>query len=526
MIKKRKKHSVESMKELAKIKGISFQSTDYYGMSTLHLWKCAKGHLWEARPGNITYIPFGKCPKCSNKKKVSLVEINEQIIAKGGELLSQDIANVKSYIKIRCKHNHEWETQVNNLRAGKWCPICGGSHPLNIEILRKKAKERGGKLISEKYTNANSYYEWQCSEGHIWKAKYGNIHTGGWCKQCTSSLGERICRLFFQELFGVEFPSSFPKWLRINNKVKLELDGYNEGLKLAFEHQGEQHFNTKTQFIKSDEKLKQRQNYDLIKKELCQKNGIVLIEVPEINNKIKIADLKNFIKEQCIKNKITLPVNYDKIVVDHNQAYRTPEWRLKLTKLMQIAESKGGACLSDFYKSSNIKLTFRCKLLHEWTASPNKILMGRWCPQCAKETRAKKRRLTIEMMRLIASERSGSCLSDTYVNSQSRLKWRCAYGHEWLATPSSINSGAWCNICSNKGATLKKRSNRFSSLKALVTSKSGICISNEYLNYNVKLKFKCQYDHEFHETPSNIKKGKWCKICKMAKSKNKDILQL
>jgi hypothetical protein len=37
--------------------------------------------------------------------------------------------------------------------------------------------------------------------------------------------------------------------------VKLELDGYNDTLKLAFEHQGEQHFNIKTQFIKSPEKL-------------------------------------------------------------------------------------------------------------------------------------------------------------------------------------------------------------------------------------------------------------------------------
>jgi hypothetical protein len=526
MIKQRKNHSIESMRELAKIKGISFQSTEYYGMSTLHLWKCAKGHLWEARPGNITYIPFGKCPKCSNKKKVSLVEINEQIIAKGGELLSQEIANVKSYIKIRCKLNHEWETQVNNIRAGKWCPFCGGSHPLNIEILRNKAQERGGKLISEKYTNANSWNEWQCSEGHVWRAKYGNIHTGGWCKQCTSSLGERICRLFFQELFGVEFPSSFPKWLRINNKIKLELDGYNEGLRLAFEHQGEQHFNTKTQFIKSDEKLKHRQNYDLIKKELCQKNGIVLIEVPEINNKIKVVDLKNFIKEECKRNNITLPINYDKIIVDYNQAYKTPEWKEKLNKQIQIAKSKGGKCLSDFYKSSNIKLQFRCKLGHEWAATPQKISLGRWCPECAKETRAKASRHTIEMMQSIAFERSGICISKKYINSQTTLEWQCCDGHQWRAKPSSIISGSWCNICSIKKSTLIKRNRRFDSLKELVEKKSGFCISNEYLKYNVKLKFKCHYYHEFDETPSNIKKGKWCKLCEIRQSENKDNLQV
>jgi hypothetical protein len=506
------------MNELAKRKGISFLSKNYLGMNILHLWKCSMGHEWHARPGNINYIPHGKCPKCSNKKRVSIDDLNKQIIAKGGELLTDKIINVKSYIKIRCNQKHEWETQVNSIRGGKWCPVCGGSFPLNIEILREKAMKRGGKLLSDKNTNANDWYDWQCSEGHVWKAKYSNIYSGNWCKQCNSSLGERICRLFFERLFGADFPSSFPKWLRLNNKVKLELDGFNEKLKIAFEHQGEQHFNTKTQFIKSDAKLNERIQYDKIKRELCKINGVILIEVPEINNKIKPRELKDFIKAECLKAQIIIPANFDDIELDYNEVYKTPEWKLKLKKQIEIAEAKGGRCLSSIYKSNNIKLRYCCERGHEWNATPQKISLGRWCPECAKKNRAKKLRHTIEMMKNIAAEKHGKCLSDIYINSQSKLKWQCNNNHIWESRPASIINGSWCNICSIKMTTINKKIDKLNHIKEVAKLKLGVCLSEEYFNYSKKLKFKCENNHEFYEVPANIKKGNWCNLCKKDKN--------
>lgn len=444
-----RRHSIETMHKLARTLGISFESNEYLGMDKLHLWKCLKGHTWEARPGNISYIAYGKCPRCSKRARITIDDLSEMVKKRGGVLLTDSIISLKSVIKIQCAYNHIWESQAANIRQGKWCHECGGSKPLNISVLHKLAEERGGRCLSTNYTNANDKYEWQCSEGHIWKAKYGNIYWGNWCKQCISSLGERICRVFFEELFGVEFPSSFPVWLRLSKKVKLELDGYNDTLKLAFEHQGEQHFNIKTQFIKSPEKLNERIKYDLIKKELCEKNGVILIEVPEVNNKIKVEDLKNYIKMECLKKGVFLPDNFDDIVVDYNKVYRTPEWRLKLLKQKEIAESKGGKCLSDFYISNNIKLRYCCKYGHEWEATPGKILMDRWCPNCAVIERANNRRYTIELMKKIALDRFGKCLSLVYINPLSKLKWQCNNNHIWDETAQSIMAGSWCKICSD-----------------------------------------------------------------------------
>ena len=53
-------------------------------------------------------------------------------------------------------------------------------------------------------------------------------------------------------------------------------------------------------------------------------------------------------------------------------------------------------------------------------------------------------KLTIEQMQALAKERDGVCLSTTYVNAHTKLRWRCAEGHEWETTPDSVKGGSWC----------------------------------------------------------------------------------
>jgi len=53
----------------------------------------------------------------------------------------------------------------------------------------------------------------------------------------------------------------------------------------------------------------------------------------------------------------------------------------------------------------------------------------------------------IEEMRKIAESRGGKCLSEHYVNVDTRLRWQCKKGHIWEAVPSSIKRGSWCARC-------------------------------------------------------------------------------
>ena len=117
--------------------------------------------------------------------------------------------------------------------------------------------------------------------------------------------------------------------------------------------------------------------------------------------------------------------------------------KLTIEEMESIAKRRGGKCLSDTYVNAHRKLLWECAAGHQWEARPNSIKIGTWCKACARELT----KGTIEEMQRIAKKNSGKCLSDTYVNNQTKLLWECAEGHQWEAIPNSIKSGTWCTHC-------------------------------------------------------------------------------
>lgn len=129
--------------------------------------------------------------------------------------------------------------------------------------------------------------------------------------------------------------------------------------------------------------------------------------------------------------------------------------KLTIEEMHAIASSRGGECLSAEYINCETKLSWRCAKGHEWKTTPNMVKSRHWCPQCAR-----KKKLTIKEMRALAISRGGKCLSMKYVNSYTKLLWRCAVGHEWEAMPNNIKKGAWCPKCSRINLNLKIRAQK------------------------------------------------------------------
>jgi hypothetical protein len=126
---------------------------------------------------------------------------------------------------------------------------------------------------------------------------------------------------------------------------------------------------------------------------------------------------------------------------------------LTLADLQRTARQRGGKCLAEACVGSLVKVEWQCKKGHSWMASPNQIRSGRtWCPECASDRpRAGIRRLDIYDMQRIARERGGRCVSEFYVNTQTKLEWECAEGHRWRTTPRQIRAGHWCPDCAGSG---------------------------------------------------------------------------
>jgi len=111
---------------------------------------------------------------------------------------------------------------------------------------------------------------------------------------------EKRCRQIFENIFKTDFPKVRPDFI-VNDKTgkKLELDGYNEKLKLAFEYQGQQHYNFSPYFHKSEEDFLKQNYRDKLKKEICEQQGITLIEIPF---NIEYNDLEDYIRMKLIEN--------------------------------------------------------------------------------------------------------------------------------------------------------------------------------------------------------------------------------
>jgi len=117
----------------------------------------------------------------------------------------------------------------------------------------------------------------------------------------SESKGEVECRRVLEHIFGKPFAKIRPEFLR--NPVtsdngydnNLELDCYNATLKLAVEYNGVQHYKYVPYFHKTRDAFQNQKYRDHMKRDLCAKNGITLIEVPYT---VKTPDIARFLTEK------------------------------------------------------------------------------------------------------------------------------------------------------------------------------------------------------------------------------------
>lgn len=233
--------TIKDCQNTAKERGGKCLSKEYINVQTKLKWKCQECHVWWATPNGIR---SGKwCKDCNEKEKIMRTRLGKTIskytyrytiadaivMAKKfeGKCLSKEYKDSKTSLKWQCKKGHTWEDRLYRVKKEVWCPVCRGIK-LSLEHMYKKAKERGGKCLSNKYINDQTHLKWQCANGHTWDATPNNIRFGKWCPECSSSRNERIVRAHIEQIFLVRFPISYPKWLREGDKKTMQLDGYNE----------------------------------------------------------------------------------------------------------------------------------------------------------------------------------------------------------------------------------------------------------------------------------------------------------
>ena len=281
----------------------------------------------------------------------------------------------------------------------------------------------------------------------------------------------------------------------------MELDGYCSQLSLAFEHQGEQHYSGGTLFVENEADLTRQQELDAWKLARCKEHNVTLFEVPQIGKYVSQEQLKQFIKDLAIQFGIPLPDDFDERAVDLSGAYMTHGAAVALEELQNIAKASGGSCLSTLYLGNRKKIEWQCAKGHIWAALPQSIKYGYWCPKCGND--AKKR--SVSDMQKIAEQHGGVFVDFVPHNGQRLPSFRCAAGHEFIATNPTRS---WCPMCDRRGTRLT-----LEELQSMAARRGGACLSSEYVDSQTHMEWECDKGHRWSTIPAVIRRGGWCKEC-------------
>ncbi len=309
-----KKLTIEYVKQFIEMKhpGTILLSNEYVNSSSKLEMLCPNKHEYKITFNNLQRGRW--CPLCQNIKRHTLESVNAIIQEKhpGAELLSNNYKDSGSYLNLKCENGHLFKTTLENIQKNCWCSTCFGNKKLTIDLIKETIKELHpfAKLNSTKYKNARTKLEFICCNNHVFKMRIDCVKIGQWCPYCSEYKSEKYIRSVFEKLTNKIFVKARPKWLiNIQTNWNLELDGFDEETKIAFECQGGQHYKFIEIFHKTKEDFEYQQYKDNLKKELCKINNINLICVPAIGVKIDNIiytkeKIEEYIKEELRKLKL------------------------------------------------------------------------------------------------------------------------------------------------------------------------------------------------------------------------------
>ncbi|MEO7873850.1 MAG: hypothetical protein ABIT08_14775 [Bacteroidia bacterium] len=350
------------------------------------------------------------------------------------------------------------------------------------------AHHYGGKCLSKEYIQINSSYEWMCKRGHKWNSNYYWIKMGHWCARCLKEVEKERQLENYKVLAAKKGGKCLStEYINSDNKLKWQC---------AKGHVWE----TRPSRIKTwCAQCARDKTINKLLEEFKTSHGFILISKYKNSNEI--------LQWRC-ENGHVIQAPYKNLKADYgcpkcNREKRLNQVKGYLEELNLIAKKWGGKMLSKKYINNYTKMDWQCKEGHTWSANASGIKLGSWCPTCG----IVKRRNTIEEMQMLAKEHNGNCLSTSYINGHTHLKWQCEEGHTWETNPAVIANGGWCPECSGV-----KRVTIFD-MQAIAETRGGKCLSKKFINTAHKIKWQCDKGHTWESVASSVRAGSWCPYC-------------
>ena len=296
---------------------------------------------------------------------------------------------------------------------------------LDLSIPIALAESRQGTLLSTEYRNNRSALRWQCEDGHQFSMTLSDAQGGRWCPRCWDSRANALCKVILQQLLNVNFEQEqTPDFLADASEAHglsgmLRFDGWCESERIAFEHQGPQHYrpvtrkrarNDLTHETAAQHKFELIKRYDAIKAAACRDEATLII-IDDISAQGYRFAYASFIIDTLVAA-VTKALPHDRLdaafemSVERLRALDSEGWQQLLQpiyagsrahrRLRDLAATKGGRVIG-FTDDRHVIL--ECANGHRWEGQINNVLGGTWCPVEGRQARAQKRRMAVAPIR-------------------------------------------------------------------------------------------------------------------------------
>lgn len=322
------------------------------------------------------------CKECKTEKLLNLFDID--MLNKSG-LYKRNICKtcVSIYTKERKMNNKElineqarksYHTRTNSIEKSK------NRKQIQYDQFKLRVEDKGWICLDtvDKYVNANTKLNIKCCIEHEWSVTPSAIQQGRWCPICNINICELITKHSIEYLFNVKFIKIRPEWLKNEEGNKLELDIYNENLKLAVEYNGIQHSVFIKHFHRTEDKFEKQIRDDKIKIAICEDKDIILIIVPHT---IYPDDICQFIFDETIKHGFK-PIN-NPVKINLNDIYINNTLDKKIKEYVKL---KNGKIIEGVILNKKSKLLLECCKGHIWSTFVYNVYYEHWCPKCGKNT--------------------------------------------------------------------------------------------------------------------------------------------
>jgi hypothetical protein len=276
-----KKLFEDDVRKLIKSKGGKLDEDWKYINNRTRFWcVCEKGHRFKLNAKNAKKGNW--CPACSHHLYLE-EDIKKLIENQGGKVLEH---KSRKSIHIICKNHHKFKTTQRLLLHHHWCPHCKNRRLIDENLILEFVKNKKAKLSKDWKKGLNDIscrmtLKIICEKGHEFETRWTKLEENVWCPECAQNKTESEFRVVIEQYFNKKFVKVRPDWLCYpETKYNLELDGFNEELRVAFEYNGISHYEPYYLNGYSERELQKLQRRDAFKIKRCKEENVILIIIP------------------------------------------------------------------------------------------------------------------------------------------------------------------------------------------------------------------------------------------------------